>query len=88
VTRRRLIGAALAVGAAVPISGARPASAASGIPGPVQLTLPAPTGPYPVGTVRLHLIDRSRPDPTAGPGHFRQLMASVWYPPGTSRGIR
>ncbi|WP_239133796.1 alpha/beta hydrolase family protein [Rugosimonospora africana] len=42
--------------------------------------LPAPTGPYPVGTVDLHLIDPSRPDPVAGPGHYRELMTSVWYP--------
>ncbi|MFD0327434.1 acetylhydrolase [Streptacidiphilus monticola] len=28
----------------------------------------------------LHLIDRSRPDALAGPGHFRELMATVWYP--------
>jgi hypothetical protein len=29
--------------------------------GPARLTLPAPTGPYPVGTVDLHLVDHSRP---------------------------
>jgi hypothetical protein len=28
----------------------------------------------------LHLVDRSRPDPVRGPGHHRELMASVWYP--------
>jgi dienelactone hydrolase len=39
-----------------------------------------PTGPHRVGTVSLHLVDRSRPDPVAGPGHHRELMASVWYP--------
>jgi predicted dienelactone hydrolase len=33
-----------------------------------------------VGTVPLHLVDTSRPDPVAGPGHHRELMASVWYP--------
>ncbi|MEU3460423.1 acetylhydrolase [Streptomyces sp. NPDC006733] len=33
-----------------------------------------------MGTVALHLVDRSRPDPIAGPGHFRELMATVWYP--------
>ncbi|MFD8542487.1 alpha/beta hydrolase family protein [Streptomyces sp. NPDC059649] len=80
LTRRRLLGAALAVGAAVPLGLAGPARAASGTPTPVQLTLPAPTGPYPVGTVALHLIDAARPDPWAGPGRHRELMASVWYP--------
>ncbi|MFJ3306482.1 alpha/beta hydrolase family protein [Streptomyces sp. NPDC086549] len=80
MTRRRMLGAALAVGAAVPIGAARPAWAALPAPGPVQLTLPVPTGPYPVGTVSLHLVDTSRPDPAAGPGRPRELMASVWYP--------
>ncbi|MFJ5901144.1 alpha/beta hydrolase family protein [Streptomyces sp. NPDC093064] len=82
LTRRRMLAAALAagVGAAVPISTARQAWAAPTAPAPVQLTLPRPTGPHPVGTVPLHLVDTSRPDPVAGPGHHRELMASVWYP--------
>ncbi|WP_330461403.1 acetylhydrolase [Streptomyces sp. NBC_00820] len=83
-TRRRMLGAALAVGVTVPIGAAGQARAASTAPGPVQLTLPVPTGPYPVGTVPLHLVDTSRPDPVAGPGHHRELMASVWYP---ARGV-
>ncbi|GAB3971648.1 hypothetical protein GCM10029978_047230 [Actinoallomurus acanthiterrae] len=41
---------------------ARPQAAA-----PPQLTLPAPTGPSPLGTVSLHLVDRSRKDPFAAP---------------------
>ncbi|WP_230394056.1 alpha/beta hydrolase family protein [Plantactinospora alkalitolerans] len=80
MTRRRMIGAALAVGAALPIGAASHASVARATPGPAQLTLPVPTGPYPVGTVRLHVVDRSRPDPVAGAGHHRELMTSVWYP--------
>ncbi|MGW3205689.1 alpha/beta hydrolase family protein [Streptomyces sp. NPDC001135] len=80
LTRRRLLGAALAVGAAVPLGLAGPARAASGASAPARLTLPAPTGPYPVGTVALHLVDAARPDPVAGPGRHRELMASVWYP--------
>ncbi|WP_317447657.1 acetylhydrolase [Streptomyces collinus] len=82
LTRRRMLTAALVtgVGATVPISAARQAWAASTAPAPVQLTLPAPTGPHPVGTVPLHLVDTSRPDPVAGQGHHRELMASVWYP--------
>ncbi|HEX8631382.1 MAG TPA: acetylhydrolase [Catenuloplanes sp.] len=47
---------------------------------PLHLTLPAPTGPHPVGTTSLHLVDRSRPDPVAGPGRYRELMISLWYP--------
>src|SRR4051794_9589007 len=78
--RRRLLAAALAAGIAVPIGITRPAWAAPVTPGPARLTLPRPTGPYPLGTVSLHLVDRSRPDPVAGPGHYRELMASIWYP--------
>lgn len=84
MTRRRMLGAALAVGVAVPIGAAHQAWGASPAPGPVQLTLPVPSGPYPVGTVPLHLVDASRPDPVAGPGHHRELMAAVWYP---ARGV-
>ncbi|MFB7669517.1 alpha/beta hydrolase family protein [Kitasatospora sp. NPDC056138] len=88
MTRRRMLGAVLAVGAAVPLAAVGPAWAAPGAQGtsaptglgPVQFTLPEPTGPHQVGTVELHLVDTSRPDPDAGPGQFRQLMASVWYP--------
>ncbi|MFF4406719.1 alpha/beta hydrolase family protein [Streptomyces sp. NPDC001404] len=79
-SRRRMLGAALAAGVAVPLGVARPAWAAATAPGPAQLTLPVPTGPYPVGTAALHLVDVSRPDPVAGPGQHRELMAGVWYP--------
>ncbi|MEU6075471.1 acetylhydrolase [Micromonospora sp. NPDC047074] len=79
LTRRHLLAAALATGVAVPLGDAgRGWAAAPG--GPARLTLPPPTGPHRVGTVSLHLVDRSRPDPVAGPGHCRELMASVWYP--------
>ncbi|MGC4796114.1 alpha/beta hydrolase family protein [Micromonospora saelicesensis] len=82
LNRRHLLAAALVTGVAVPLGGAgrgwaAPVKAASG---PPRLTLPPPTGPHPVGTVALHLVDRSRPDPVAGPGRYRELMASVWYP--------
>ncbi|QLQ35379.1 hypothetical protein [Micromonospora robiginosa] len=77
-----LVACTLTVTAATPSS----ASHRGGPPGPVgderapRLTLPAPTGPYPVGTTDLHLVDRSRSDPwTAVPTH-RELMVSVWYP--------
>ncbi|MEI5519938.1 acetylhydrolase [Streptomyces brasiliscabiei] len=83
LTRRHMLGAALAAGTAVPLTAvAGPAWADQGRPAhaPTRLTLPEPTGPHPVGTVQLHLVDRSRPDDIAGPGHFRELMATVWYP--------
>ncbi|MFG1869742.1 alpha/beta hydrolase family protein [Micromonospora arborensis] len=83
LTRRGLVGAALAAGVSVPMGIAGQtgrAIAATADPGPVRLTLPQPTGPYRVGTVSLHLIDRSRRDPLAGPRRYRELMVSVWYP--------
>ncbi|MFH9350406.1 alpha/beta hydrolase family protein [Kitasatospora sp. NPDC017646] len=94
-TRRRVLGAALALGAVAPLGLARtasatpaPTSAGTGSPGtvpsdtgsPARLTLTAPTGPFPVGMVPLHLRDESRLDPNARPGKFRELMATVWYP--------
>jgi dienelactone hydrolase len=45
-----------------------------------RLTLPAPTGPYPVGTVDLHLIDHGRANPWTASPPYRELMVSVWYP--------
>ncbi|GIF17711.1 lipase [Paractinoplanes tereljensis] len=59
-TRRQLLTAALAAGVAVPLVGA-------GTP-PARLTLPAPTGPFRLGTVALHLVGD------------RELMVNVWYP--------
>lgn len=79
LTRRHLLTAALATGVAVPL-GAGQGWATPAATGPARLTLPSPTGPHRVGTVSLHLVDRSRPDSAAGPGHYRELMASVWYP--------
>ncbi|MEX0171428.1 alpha/beta hydrolase family protein [Streptomyces sp. LMG1-1-1.1] len=82
MTRRRVLGVALAAGSAVPLGvGAAPAWAEDpGTPAPRRLALPVPTGPYAVGTVSLRLVDRSRPDGIAGPGYFREMMATVWYP--------
>ncbi|MBG0560202.1 alpha/beta hydrolase family protein [Actinoplanes aureus] len=74
LTRRHLLAATLATGVAVPLGAGRGSAA------PPRLTLPAPTGPHRVGTVSLHLVDRSRPDKIAGPGRPLELMAGVWYP--------
>ena len=46
---------------------------------PYRLVLPKPTGPYPIGTTELHLVDKSRKDPWGATGS-RELMASIWYP--------
>lgn len=82
LTRRRMLAAALAagVGTAVPLSAAREAWAVATASGTSRLVLPGPTGPHPVGTAPLHLVDTSRPDPVAGPGRHRELMAGIWYP--------
>jgi dienelactone hydrolase len=68
LTRRGLLAAGLAVPLATAAGGSRVMAA------PARLTLPAPTGAHPVGTVSLHLADRD-------------TMASVWYPaaPGARR---
>ncbi|WP_217369363.1 hypothetical protein [Nonomuraea antri] len=39
-------------------------------------SLPRPTGAHPVGTVTLHLVDHSRPDPWVPAEKTRQLMLS------------
>jgi len=44
-----------------------------------RLALPAPTGPYAVGSTELHLIDHARPDPWVA-GTTRELMVTVRYP--------
>jgi predicted dienelactone hydrolase len=47
--------------------------------------LPAPTGPYPVGTQTRHLVDESRDDPFSDrPGGRRELMIQIWYPADVS----
>ncbi|KDN18090.1 alpha/beta hydrolase family protein [Amycolatopsis rifamycinica] len=54
---------------------ALPAAAAAA----TRLALPAPTGPYAVGRVDLHLVDPARPDPWVA-GTPRELMVTVRYP--------
>ncbi|MEV0196760.1 alpha/beta hydrolase [Nonomuraea sp. NPDC050691] len=43
-------------------------------------TLPAPTGPHPVGTTALYLKDTSRPDPWNRDADARELKVTLWYP--------
>ncbi|MFI6564170.1 alpha/beta hydrolase family protein [Streptomyces sp. NPDC050534] len=51
---------------------------------PLQLNMPAPTGPYSVGMVGLHLVDSSRTDPYVG--GKREVMVSLWYPATSTSG--
>jgi Platelet-activating factor acetylhydrolase, isoform II len=77
-TRRLFLGAGAAtLGLAAAGCGATPAARKPRAR--LQLTLFPPTGPYPVGTVPVHLVDRSRRDPWV-PARPRELMVSIWYP--------
>jgi predicted dienelactone hydrolase len=53
---------------------------------------PVPTGPFPVGTVTLHLVDERREETQSSrPGEPRELMVQLWYPaqyPGPARPFR
>lgn len=77
-----LLVGAVTITAAAPSSVARAGAppAVSGTDRPARLTLPAPTGPYPVGVTELHLVDRSRTDPWTAAPPYRELMVSLWYP--------
>ncbi|GAA3008251.1 lipase [Streptosporangium longisporum] len=61
-----------------------PASGPAGASGTsakaLGVSLPAPTGRHPIGTVSLHLVDRSRPDSLVPSQPYRELMVSLWYP--------
>ncbi|WP_424892102.1 alpha/beta hydrolase family protein [Streptomyces sp. XH2] len=46
----------------------------------VRPALPAPTGPYAVGTVTRHLVDTSRADPWKPERGRREVMVSLFYP--------
>ncbi|GII60362.1 esterase [Sphaerisporangium krabiense] len=48
--------------------------------GPVRLVLPTPSVRRSIGTVALHLVDRSRRDPLVKSRPYRELMVSLWYP--------
>ncbi len=61
-------------------STANTAKAAARRATPVQMALPAPTGPYQVGVTSLHLVDRARRDPWVAARPYRELMVSVRYP--------
>lgn len=81
---RRAVLSVAALSAAATLLGG-PAVAA---PARLRLTLPAPTGPHPVGTVALRLVDRGRRDPWVGARAYRELMVSVRYPARDVRGYR
>ncbi|MGW3201720.1 alpha/beta hydrolase family protein [Streptomyces sp. NPDC001118] len=53
---------------------------------PLRLTLPAPSGPYKVGTFSQHLVDKSRKDPYVSGNRARELMVTYWYPASSTSG--
>ncbi len=56
------------------------AAAAMGTVLPV-FELPKPTGPFPLGTTTLHLVDSAREETQGGPpGRRREVMIQIWYP--------
>ncbi|MBP2325629.1 putative dienelactone hydrolase [Kibdelosporangium banguiense] len=84
VSRRRLLGAALAIvtGLTVLPQQANAATATTA----VALSLPAPTGPHRVGATMLDLKDTSRADPWVPADPARELMVTMWYPTDVNRG--
>ncbi len=77
--RRRTLLAATAL-AASGVGAAQPRAVAAPAARRVRLTLPVPSGPYPVGTVSHRLVDHGRPDPWVASRPSRELMVSVRYP--------
>ncbi|MFG1619762.1 alpha/beta hydrolase family protein [Nonomuraea wenchangensis] len=58
------------------------------VPPQADLALPEPTGPLPVGTTDLHLVDESRPDLWNPEADRRELMVTLWYPARRDSGAR
>ncbi|GAA0228969.1 hydrolase [Cryptosporangium japonicum] len=67
-------------------AGATARSEPAGATAPARFTLPAPTGPYEVGTAALHLVDASRADPWVPTDRSRDLIVQLWYPTSHARG--
>lgn len=51
----------------------------------ISLQTPPLTGRFPVGTISLRVVDRSRRDPSS-PSGVRELMVQFWYPAQSTRG--
>ncbi|MEU7577944.1 hydrolase [Streptomyces sp. NPDC041068] len=91
LTRRTLLGLAAAglVAGLLPLTTtaqAQPTARAHTTATGGRTQLPAPTGPYEIGTVSARLVDRSRHDPWVASQPYRELMVSVWYPAARGAG--
>jgi predicted dienelactone hydrolase len=73
------VGLAALLAAGVTASPALAATAPARPTGPATSLL-APTGHDRAGTVRLHLVDPTRIDPTSPSHGVREFMVQVWYP--------
>jgi predicted dienelactone hydrolase len=82
---RKAIPAGIAVLLAAGVT-AEPALAATAPTVPTT-SLIVPTGHYRAGTVRLHLVDPARIDPTSPTHGLRELEVEVWYPAAGTRGF-
>jgi hypothetical protein len=80
VSRRRLLGGAATLASGLAVTPWAGTALAAEQTARLRLTLPAPTGPYQIGTVSLHLVDHARQDPWWSTPHPRELMVNVWYP--------
>lgn len=78
--------AALAVSLVLSVAPVADAAGTAGTAGTAGLRLPAPTGPYPVGTATLHLVDLARADPWV-PSRPRELMVGMYYPARSAAGV-
>lgn len=92
ISRRGVVtlGSALATGLALtaaPVVAALPRSAPDVSEPPVRLALPLPRGSHALGTVALHLSDRSRRDPWVAARPERELMVQLWYPARAAVGL-
>lgn len=63
---------------------AQPATATTSIAAPPTAALPESTGPSPVGTAGLHLVDTDREDLWFGGD--REPMVTLWYPARSDAG--
>ena len=63
VTRRRFPGAPAGLAGAMAVAASSRTAHAADPGSRTRLTLPAPTGPYEIGSVPLHLVDHTRQDP-------------------------
>jgi predicted dienelactone hydrolase len=79
-------GIAVLLAAGVTAGPALGATAAATPTGPTT-SLRAPTGHYRAGTVRLHLVDPARIDPTSPSHGLREIMVQIWYPATGTRGF-